>query len=258
MTPFIRPAQESDVSIIAQTLRAADRNEIEATTEETPHTRLCFGACQGSTKVGLSNTGRNPVALSHPLAGSYQHRSPMDGCVPPCAGLPYLGSAQQPRKIIETLHQNFPVLHNVVDARNKLHIRWLKWCGFEFTHLHPAWGREKRPFLSFGGIAHELYYGCPQDRTKHCRFGGARQDAKAYNQWAAQKYVRDRAYTRPCAPTTSASTVPTYGKTFGGRWKKRPLLLFDRMTSSVNPGPHEPPLQSPWGSGGSVGVSRLF
>ena len=59
--------------------------------------------------------------------------------------IPFL---KQNRKVIDYLNKLHPVLHNVVDARNKLHLRWLKWCGFTFINKQNI-GYENKPFYSF-------------------------------------------------------------------------------------------------------------
>jgi hypothetical protein len=35
---------------------------------------------------------------------------------------------------IEDSAKGFPVLANIVDGRNAVHIRWLKWAGFNFSN----------------------------------------------------------------------------------------------------------------------------
>ncbi len=51
---------------------------------------------------------------------------------------------------LDVLHGNGrDILYNVVDARNKDHIRWLKWLGCSFIALHPTWGVESLPFYEF-------------------------------------------------------------------------------------------------------------
>jgi len=52
------------------------------------------------------------------------------------------------RELIK-VHEQYPVLFNVVDARNKVHIRWLQWMGFTFIQKHPQWGPEGRLFYEF-------------------------------------------------------------------------------------------------------------
>lgn len=39
--------------------------------------------------------------------------------------------------------------HNMVDARNALHIRWLKWCGAQFTGVSYCPTDPNIPFLEF-------------------------------------------------------------------------------------------------------------
>ena len=50
---------------------------------------------------------------------------------------------------VDKLSAGYTSLINCVDARNEVHIKWLKWCGFTFTHLHPQWGAAKLPFWQF-------------------------------------------------------------------------------------------------------------
>ncbi len=38
---------------------------------------------------------------------------------------------------------------NVVDCRNTVHIRWLRWLGYSFLHRHDRYGFEQRPFFEF-------------------------------------------------------------------------------------------------------------
>ena len=37
----------------------------------------------------------------------------------------------------------------IFGARNKIHIEWLSWMGFEFTKTIPKYGIERRKFLLF-------------------------------------------------------------------------------------------------------------
>ena len=44
---------------------------------------------------------------------------------------------------------NYPVLYNFVDARNEIHIRWIKWMGFSIIKKHATFGAEGRTFYEF-------------------------------------------------------------------------------------------------------------
>jgi hypothetical protein len=50
---------------------------------------------------------------------------------------------------LQQLFSNYSVLFNVVDARNTVHIRWIKHMGFTFVAEHAEWGPEKRLFYEF-------------------------------------------------------------------------------------------------------------
>lgn len=41
------------------------------------------------------------------------------------------------RWFVDTLNEAYPRLHNIVDSRNTLHLRWLEWCGFTIDRDHP-------------------------------------------------------------------------------------------------------------------------
>ena len=51
--------------------------------------------------------------------------------------------------VCELLNKSFPILYNYVDARNDLHIKWLKWMGFTFINKHEQFGYEQKPFYEF-------------------------------------------------------------------------------------------------------------
>lgn len=53
---------------------------------------------------------------------------------------------------LNQLHAFRPLLFNFVDARNTVHIRWLRWMGFTFLRLHPEYGVERRPFWEFARL----------------------------------------------------------------------------------------------------------
>ena len=53
------------------------------------------------------------------------------------------------RAQLELLFNHYPVLFNVVDARNVVHVRWLRYMGFTFVAKHPEWGAERRLFYEF-------------------------------------------------------------------------------------------------------------
>lgn len=53
------------------------------------------------------------------------------------------------REWLPRLFEGFTTLTNCVDCRNVLAIQWLDWLGFVFTGLHPQYGAQRLPFLTF-------------------------------------------------------------------------------------------------------------
>jgi hypothetical protein len=53
------------------------------------------------------------------------------------------------RELIREVNADYDLIGNFVDARNTVHIRWLRWLGFTFIKLHQDWGVERRPFYEF-------------------------------------------------------------------------------------------------------------
>lgn len=45
-----------------------------------------------------------------------------------------LGFARGSRKILEEWSEQYRLLFNVVDSRNEVHLKWLKWLGFTFLN----------------------------------------------------------------------------------------------------------------------------
>jgi len=57
------------------------------------------------------------------------------------------------RGIVKVMQCRYPVLFNFVDARIKLHIQWLQWCGFKFIARHEHFGKQGLPFYEFVRIS---------------------------------------------------------------------------------------------------------
>ena len=144
----VRQALLSDPSFLAPLLRKSDVDEITASTGESPVEALTtalevsrrtftvlssdtpvamFGVADYSEGVGsMWLLGSDELFLKHPIT-----------------------FLRESRRWIATLHEDYPVLWNVVDARNAIHIQWLRWLGCRFTRLHPEYGKAKLPFWEF-------------------------------------------------------------------------------------------------------------
>lgn len=141
-------ATTDDAFDLAPKLRTADVDEIRALTGHTPVEALVSGVQFSSP--GITALADNEIVCifgacptSHPIAGSVW-----------LLGSPLIDQyafrfLRESRRWITALHACYPLLYNVVDARNEVHIHWLRWLGATFLKRHDSYGVEGRPFLEF-------------------------------------------------------------------------------------------------------------
>lgn len=56
---------------------------------------------------------------------------------------------RESKKWLDELYENYDLLFNYVDERNTVHIKWLKWLGFDFIKRHEQFGVGQLPFFEF-------------------------------------------------------------------------------------------------------------
>lgn len=145
MNEYVRPSTLDDVELLAQNLRPEDIAEIAAASGMSPYSALSHGLEKSRYCFTMEAEGD--------LVGMF-------GVVPselPGVGVIWLLATpniekhalkflRRSRAWADALNQEFPILWNVVDARNELHLKWLKWLDFEIAYVHPEYGPEKRLF----------------------------------------------------------------------------------------------------------------
>jgi hypothetical protein len=142
----IREATASDVAHLAHRLRKEDADECRAASGLPVFDALMWGLAGAKVVVGQHGL---PIAIfgvtrMTDVAGAIWLMA-TDELVSTYA----TAFAKQSRPMCDQLNEEYPLLCNVVDERNAVHIRWLEWCGFIFINRHPEYGHEKRPFLEF-------------------------------------------------------------------------------------------------------------
>lgn len=145
----VRRATEEDIPYLAENLRNEDIREV-------------FAASGNTVEVSLNEAFKQPnIGI---WVGVYQDNPEIifgvthSAC--PDTGFPWMLCTdklkESPREFITKCKKwvqgfslQFPTLVNFVYAENDLHIKWLKWCGFEFIELHQEFGYSKEPFWEF-------------------------------------------------------------------------------------------------------------
>ena len=149
----VRPATHNDVADIAPRLRSADLREVSAGTGEPAQDVLAGGIAESDPCYAATDENGRVIGLF----GVVPHLDQKD-----VGRIWLLGSedlvqqsfhfARSSRVWIERLQKRYRVLWNWVDARNEVHIRWLKWCGFAMTAVDESYGAERRRFFEFQRI----------------------------------------------------------------------------------------------------------
>tara|TARA_R110002074_G_scaffold247778_2_gene419755 strand:- start:3799 stop:4260 length:462 start_codon:yes stop_codon:yes gene_type:complete len=149
MDKLLTPTTVEDIDFVAPRLRKADYNECIASTGKKPrgvlHRSLDLGdisltlRAPNGDRVGLCGVVPSPLAEAGVVwmvatDDIYQHQTTF---------------LRNSKRALKHLSEDYLVLFNCVDARNSLHIKWLKWMGFTFINKHENYGAEKRLFYEF-------------------------------------------------------------------------------------------------------------
>ena len=145
----VRTAVAEDAELLAPRLRSADRDEILAVLGKVDSVAwLRQGIALSAPCFSVTDQAGLLLALFGANPGEHG-----DGKVW-LLGAPELlrhrfAIGRVSKQWVGILHAHYRILWNYVDERNEAHLRWLKWCGFEFTDRIEEFGIEGRPFYRF-------------------------------------------------------------------------------------------------------------
>lgn len=147
---YVEPSTESDGVFLSSRLRAADRAELIATSRLSPLRVLADGV-RTSTPCYTIHTGGTGDPCG--IFGTCESDDPTSGVVWMLGSDDLLTVSRtfirHSRRWLNELHKNYRLLFNVIDARNKIHIKWITWMGFELVQDIPKYGIERRHFILF-------------------------------------------------------------------------------------------------------------
>ena len=142
-----RLANEEDVKDVASRLRKEDVIEGLAQKGYDIRPWLVSQFTPGNTYVIFNSEGVNVALAGCEHAGNY------NGVVWMVATDDLLSHQMEflkhSKRWIEEVCRPYKIVGNVVHAKNEVHLKWLKWCGFSFTKYHPKMGPLDEPFYEF-------------------------------------------------------------------------------------------------------------
>lgn len=144
----VRAYRKGDEIELAPRLRAADLMEIDASSSLAPVDCLREGGEKSAPSCTIIDEHDTPLAMFGVSDGGRVWLLGSDALV---SGKTLRQFISQCRRYVDAI-PNDPPLWNYIDARNEVHIRWLRWMGFTFIRFIPAHGPQGRAFYEFRRI----------------------------------------------------------------------------------------------------------
>lgn len=146
--PYIKIADFKDAKHLAKNLRQEDIDEIKANSNVSPFHALTQGVKYSHLPLSIMNDENKPIMImgviphGKNLGMIWLLSSPEIQLI----SIPFLRNC---KGVLNLYLKSFPILYNYIDARNTIHLNWLKWLGFNFIKVHEDFGFEKRKFIEF-------------------------------------------------------------------------------------------------------------
>lgn len=150
---YIRTARPRDIRPVGARMRVRDIEEVRAAAGLDPCEALWQSFEASKQCWTICAPDHTPFAMFGvaPLA--------------PGAGAPWMLATDEfarhtlfilrnTRRYLEAMHEEFPVLTNFVDWRNRDSLTYLRAVGFEFTAFDPEFGVARVPFIQFTRVRH--------------------------------------------------------------------------------------------------------
>ena len=131
MKPYHRKSIIADVVEIKDNLRYEDKREVE-TLGQGPEQALGYAYLSSAICRSVMNNYDQVVAMYGVVPST---ESEFSGIVWMLGSYDLLSIKtsflKQSKSEVEGMHTLFPHLCNIIDSRNEVHIKWIKWCGFK-------------------------------------------------------------------------------------------------------------------------------
>ena len=145
-----------DILPVANKMRQEDADEVRAGSGQTPAEALLYCFFKGDPCMTMVGRRGRPMGMwgvvpQEEDLGRIWLLGTDEMVDDPINRLRFLREA---RGYLAEVGGRYRVLFNYADARNAIHVKWLRWMGFTFIAEHPNYGHEGRSFLEFVRMSH--------------------------------------------------------------------------------------------------------
>ncbi|WP_412058440.1 hypothetical protein [Bartonella sp. DGB2] len=151
----IKPTIQTDLDELNTLARFEDKREVEDITGRPLIDNLEYGYLNAQPCISARTLDGQLLAiigivpdskLNHEIYGRFGRIAMVGTQALPRHRTAVLRGSQA---YLKTLEKDYDFLHNVCDARNSLHIKWLKWLGFSVGETHFPHGARQIPVHYF-------------------------------------------------------------------------------------------------------------
>ena len=154
MQGYTRDTIKEDIKILASTLRPSDIAEVTSASGLSVMDALEVGR-QGDVCKTICTSEGTPVAIFGSSPTDTEGLGSVWMVATTAFNKVHRQFLKECREGVRELSKGYKALFNYTDARNTVHHRWLKWCGFVFINKHENYGVNGETFIEFVRISED-------------------------------------------------------------------------------------------------------
>ncbi|WMM95745.1 hypothetical protein CRP403_gp31 [Roseobacter phage CRP-403] len=152
MNGYVRDTLEEDISHLADNLRDEDVAELYAQTGLKPYMALYFALVMSRRMKTMLDPSGTPIGVYGVNDTHIKGLGSIWMMATPDLLKHQRQFLRECRTGISEISQGYKCVFNYTDARNTVHHKWLKWCGFTFINEHKNFGKDNETFYEFAKI----------------------------------------------------------------------------------------------------------
>ena len=149
MTGYVRNSRKEDLDHLAENLRDADVQELHAQNGLTPKVALGLSLLLARKCKTICDPEGVPIGVFGVSDTNIVGLGSIWMMATPDLLKHQRQFLRECREGILEVSRGYSCVFNYTDARNTVHHRWLKWCGFTFIKEHENYGKNGEPFYEF-------------------------------------------------------------------------------------------------------------